>query len=519
MAVVQISKIQIRRDIKDASADSDLPIKLSDGEFAWCRDTRQLYIGYALLGSPNQLENIELLTEYSDIFSLGRYNYKNNGIYRSFTKRLEDRVNANDFGIREGNLLDYANSNNSILNNIINKLFRDTSNDSKSVLEFGPGIYLFSETLKIPSYTNIKGSGKGNTVLKYLGSGSAFEFIHDDDTVNIGLDNQCKHVKFSDMTIEIPRPSQIDNSFINNDSIIFDIFGSKNCEFRNLELKGPLLTGSILDDQIISKAFNFDRSRFVYTQIVPNVIITGTGGQFTCGTSQLAVGVRVYVSGVKTGTGLLQGYSNPKEYIISATNGTTTFTLVNPNNTPITTVVGSTTGLVFKIGAQQIFLGPLTYSNTNIIDNVSIKNFQFALYTQGFINKNTITNCFITDVKTGINLGLSVENEGPKFNIIKSCVFDLVQKQAIKIQRGYGNVCSNNQYLNVGNNFGGVQNSAFGQVEFDDPGNLNEDYSSTRHKDLSFYGTGSYSTRPYISEFTGYGFNQNKLTQVKQITY
>ena len=60
MAVVQISKIQIRRDIKDASADSDLPIKLSDGEFAWCRDTRQLYIGSALVGSPNQLENIEL---------------------------------------------------------------------------------------------------------------------------------------------------------------------------------------------------------------------------------------------------------------------------------------------------------------------------------------------------------------------------------------------------------------------------------------------------------------------------
>lgn len=519
MAVVQISKIQIRRDIKDASADSDLPIKLSDGEFAWCRDTRQLYIGSAIVGAPGQLENVELLTEYSDIFSLGRYTYKNNGVYRSFTKRLEDRVSANDFGIREGNLVDYANSNNNALNGIINKLFRDTSNDSKSVLEFGPGIYLFSETILIPSYTHIRGSGKGNTYIKFLGSGSAFQFIHDDTTTTIGLDNQCKFVKFSDMTIEIVRPDTVDASFANNDSVIFDLYGTKHCEFTNLELRGPLLTGSIQDDVIISKAFNFDKSRFIYTQSLANVVVTGTSGQFTCGISQLAVGTKVMVSGINTGTGVLQGYSNPKEYIISATNGTTTFTLVNPNGTPITTVIGSTTGLTFKIGAQQILLGPLTYSNTNLIDNVSIKNFQFGIYTEGYINKNTISNCFIYDVKMGISFGKFSDTDGPKHNIIKSCMFDQIQKHAVKIYKGYGNICVNNQYLNVGNNFGGIQNSAFGQVEFDVPGNLNQDYNSNRHKELSFYGPNSYSTRPYVAEFTGYGLNNNNLTQVKDIVY
>jgi hypothetical protein len=85
--------------------------------------------------------------------------------------------------------------------------------------------------------------------------------------------------------------------------------------------------------------------------------------------------------------------------------------------------------------------------------------------------------------------------------------------------KGTANLCANNVFLNVGNNFGGVQNATFGQVEFDVPGNLNLDYSSTRHIDLSGYGPNSYSTRPYVSEFTGYGLNTNSITFVKQIAY
>jgi hypothetical protein len=437
MAVVQISKIQIRRDVKDASADSSLPIKLSDGEFAWCRDTKQLYIGSAIVGAPGQLENVEILTQYSDIFSLGRYQYKSNGIYRSFTKRLEDRVSVNDFGLLEGDIADNTSRNNALMVAAIQKLFINTSLDSKNVLEFGPGIYVFNETIQIPSYTKIRGAGKGNTIIKFLGSGSVFEFIEDPNSSNIEITNQCRYVKIEDLTVEIARPDPVTTVYTQNESVIFNLYGIRNCEFRNLELKGPLLRGSIIVDSITSKAFSIDKLRF------------------------------------KT------------------------------------------------VGANQVpnLLGNFTFSNTNIFDNVTIKDFQYGFYSDRPMNKNTIVNCTLYGLVEGVHLGVASQSEGPKDNIIRSCTFDDIQKQAVKVERGTSNICSGNQFLNVGNNFGGAPNATFGQVEFDTPGNINLDYTSNRHADLSFFGPNSLNTRPYVSEFTGYGYNTNNTAYTKTIEY
>ncbi|NBU68485.1 MAG: hypothetical protein EBS49_02500 [Verrucomicrobia bacterium] len=437
MAVVQISKIQIRRDVKDASADSSLPIKLSDGEFAWCRDTKQLYIGSAIVGAPGQLENVEILTQYSDIFSLGRYQYKSNGVYRSFVKRLEDRVSVNDFGLLEGDIADNTSRNNTLITSAIQKLFLNTSLDAKSVLEFGPGIYVFNETIQIPSYTKIRGAGKGNTVIKFLGSGTVFEFIEDPNSSNIEITNQCRYVKIEDLTIEIPRPNPVTTVYTQNESIALSLYGARNCEFRNIEIKGPLLRGSILVDSIPSKAISVDKLRFK-----------------TVGLNQV-----------------------PK------------------------------------------LLGNFTYSNTNIFDNITIRDFQYGLYSDRPMNKNTIVNCSLYGLVEGIHLGVNSQSLGPNDNIIRSCTFDDIQKHAVKVERGTGNICSGNQFLNVGNNFGGAPNSTFGQVEFDTPGNINLDYISYRHNDLSFFGPNSLNTRPYVSEFTGYGYNVSSTAYVKTIDY
>lgn len=85
---------------------------------------------------------------------------------------------------------------------------------------------------------------------------------------------------------------------------------------------------------------------------LPTVAIGGTGGQFTCAATTLAVNDHVIVSGTLTGTGTITGYTNPTIYEVSAVTGTspnvTGFTLVDEAGNAIVTTAGTTVGLSVK---------------------------------------------------------------------------------------------------------------------------------------------------------------------------
>jgi len=88
----------------------------------------------------------------------------------------------------------------------------------------------------------------------------------------------------------------------------------------------------------------------VPTATISGVKITGIAGQFSCTSTQLSVGQTVTISGTLGGTGTITGYTNPTTYRISATNGTTTFTLVTAAGVAIVTTAGTPTGLTYTIG-------------------------------------------------------------------------------------------------------------------------------------------------------------------------
>ena len=91
--------------------------------------------------------------------------------------------------------------------------------------------------------------------------------------------------------------------------------------------------------------------------------ITGIAGTFACANTTLLVGQQVIVSGTLTGTGSITGYSNPTTYVISATNGSTTFTLKTTGGAAIVTTAGTTLGLTFSIQPPAItgYSNPTTY--------------------------------------------------------------------------------------------------------------------------------------------------------------
>jgi hypothetical protein len=103
-------------------------------------------------------------------------------------------------------------------------------------------------------------------------------------------------------------------------------------------------------------------------------LISGTGGAgaFSATSGQaLVVGQQVQITGTNTGTGTITGYASGNTYRISATNGTTTFTLVDLQGAAIATSAtnaGTFTGLTFQvintwaslIPAISAIVGPVT---------------------------------------------------------------------------------------------------------------------------------------------------------------
>jgi hypothetical protein len=220
MAVVQISRIQVRRGQKNTG--SGLP-QLASGELAWAVDTQELFIGNGSVaeGAPF-VGNSKILTTKDNILELfEQYQYKrtdttvqtgddsNYPILRSVQDRLDERVSAAEFGAIGG---DGTADDTLAIQRAIYQLYLNPASvglyQGRYVLEFGPGIFTFDETIYVPSYTSIVGAGQGRTVFNYTGTGSAFEFINDTSTIGspsvIGsstFNNQPKHVLFRGFTL------------------------------------------------------------------------------------------------------------------------------------------------------------------------------------------------------------------------------------------------------------------------------------------------------------------------------
>jgi hypothetical protein len=116
----------------------------------------------------------------------------------------------------------------------------------------------------------------------------------------------------------------------------------------------------------ISTAGNFQKNiidlQLVKSNQLFDVVITSATGDFSCSANTLVIGQPVLISGTFGGTGSITGYVNSSNYYITATNGSTTFTLsAAPNGVPVTTTAGTPTGLYYGYtGVFPIYntLGP-----------------------------------------------------------------------------------------------------------------------------------------------------------------
>lgn len=233
MAVVQISKIQIRRGQKNAG--SGVP-QLSSAELAWAVDSQELYIGNGSVqeGAP-YVGNTKILTEHDNILELAS-SYRFASDNPSFTlttprtllgKIDEIAVSVSDFGA----VADGSTDNVTAFENAFTELFRNTDPKYKKVLMVPNGEYLFSQDLAIPSDCIIRGETVDQTILKIDTNAIRFITSTGDEFVDFTSSNRPENIEISNLTIRRSSGQTV-------------ITGVKNIKFRNVKWKGEYVLGN-----------------------------------------------------------------------------------------------------------------------------------------------------------------------------------------------------------------------------------------------------------------------------------
>ena len=194
MAVVQISKIQLRRGRK--SSGTGLP-QLSSGELGWAIDTQELYIGNGSVaeGAP-AVGNTKILTDKDDLFEIAKsYTYKDgnglvvtgpdslNPVTRSLQERLDDTVSVRSFGAT-GEPTQNATI---LLQRAIDQLYLNGGNEptvsNRVELRLEAGTYTISDSLRIPPHATLIGAGTDKTVIVQTNPNvSVFTTVSDEST-------------------------------------------------------------------------------------------------------------------------------------------------------------------------------------------------------------------------------------------------------------------------------------------------------------------------------------------------
>ena len=254
MAVVQISKIQIRRGQENQG--SGLP-QLASGELGWAIDTQALYVGNGSVaeGAPN-VGNTKVITEHDDLFTLAdNYIYKEgsgvvvtgvdaaNPVRRSLQSRLDDQVSVKAFGVQGIEAVDCTLA----LQRAIDQLYlnggSEVSTGSRVILQMDAGVYTISNTIFVPPHATIRGAGSGKTVIRQVGNNKAvFQTVNDLSTDGTPaadststFNNQARNITLSGMTLRAVGASK---------GLVLQ--SCRDSIFEDIEIVGTWTLGTIL---------------------------------------------------------------------------------------------------------------------------------------------------------------------------------------------------------------------------------------------------------------------------------
>ena len=255
MAVVQISKIQVRRGKKNS--DSGVP-QLSSAEFAWAVDSQELFIGNGSVaeGAP-YVGNTKILTEHDNLLELASsYQYAGTNpaisysVPRSLQSKLDEYVSVADFGAVGDGSTDCV----AAFETACTELFRNADPNFKKFLLIPNGEYLFTSDLKIPDSVILKGETQRGVVLN-IGANNI------QSVTNTGL----QYVDFT--SGNRPQNIRIENLTVRRTTGQVNLSGVANSVFRNVRFVGTYVLGTTVSSIVSEPAAVFWENNLAGTKV------------------------------------------------------------------------------------------------------------------------------------------------------------------------------------------------------------------------------------------------------------
>jgi hypothetical protein len=255
MAVVQISKIQVRRGQKNSN--SGVP-QLSSAEFAWAVDSQELFIGNGsvLEGAP-YVGNTKILTEHDNILDLARgYQYASNdtsitlSVSRSLQSKLDEYVSVTDFGAVGDGSTDCVLA----FETAFTQLFRNVNLNYRKVLVIPNGEYLFTSDLTIPSNAIIQGETQNGAVLNIGSNNIRLVTSTGLELADFASGNRPQNIKVSNLTIQRTTGQ-------------LSLSGIANSSFENITVLGEYILGGTVTSLASEPAAVFWENGLIGTRV------------------------------------------------------------------------------------------------------------------------------------------------------------------------------------------------------------------------------------------------------------
>ena len=251
MAIVQISRIQVRRGQKNAG--TGIP-QLAGGEFGWAVDARELYIGNGSVseGAP-AVGNTKIITQHDNLFTFAdTYKYKatddtlqtgataTTPVTRTLQDRLDETVNVLSFGA-----LGDGSDQTVILQRAIDQLYLNNASKgsvpSRVSLYFPAGNYTITSSLKVPPHATLVGEGSERTIITQSGAFPIMETVNSTSTpgtyasdATSSFNNQAQDIKMSGFTLV----QQTVNTGLS-------LTSCRNSMFEDIAIKGTWTSGAV----------------------------------------------------------------------------------------------------------------------------------------------------------------------------------------------------------------------------------------------------------------------------------
>ena len=203
MAVVQISKIQVRRGQKNSN--SGIP-QLSSAEFAWAVDSQELFIGNGsvLEGAP-YVGNTKVLTEHDNILELASsYQFASDdtaitlSVSRSLQSKEDETVSVADFGAVGDGSTDCV----AAFETAFTELFRNANENYRKELIIPNGEYLFTTDLAVPSGVILRGETQSGAVLNIGDNDIRLITSQGLELGDFNSTNRPQHIQWNNFTIK-----------------------------------------------------------------------------------------------------------------------------------------------------------------------------------------------------------------------------------------------------------------------------------------------------------------------------